>query len=67
MDTEAVELVTVFPLLSSIATVTAGVIAALGGVAEGCAKKTSFDAVPGVMLNSALVALVRDGLVAERL
>ena len=55
---EALLLVTMFPPASSTCTVTAGLMFAPATAFVGCCTNTSCVAVPAVMLNALLVALV---------
>src|SRR6202047_4412046 len=62
--TEEVSLVTVLPLLSSTATVTAGLMAAPPVAVVGCWTKASFEAAPAVIVNALEVGPGRLGAVA---
>lgn len=58
-DTEAVEVVTVLPAASLIATVTAGLMDAPATTLVGCWTNATFVGAPAVMLKAELVAPVR--------
>jgi hypothetical protein len=61
---DAVLVVAIFPLASSTKTVTAGVMDDPAAVFVGCCPKTSWVALPAVMLNAVLVVPVNPLLAA---
>ena len=66
MVIEAALVVTKLPFASCTCTATAGVIACVAVVLEGCWLKASLDAAPAVMLKLVLVAEVSPVLVADK-